>query len=195
MANFSINFGSNDELLNEVNETFKKLTLEDENKVQALPRILNNALKYEDEIKMLDNGVDLNGLNACFNAIRQQFVAISQSRAIIEKEYNEKYENLNTTYQENLNQLQAAIKKSEAESDEIKKVSAEAIKEKDAAIKDVEQLTKRAESAEKRAEEQAATIDRLTAEATANREKIDNYDELKKKLEKTNEDILSLIHI
>ena len=86
MANFSINFGSNDELLNEVNETFKKLTLEDENKVQALPRILNNALKYEDEIKMLDNGVDLNGLNACFNAIRQQFVAISQSRAIIKKE-------------------------------------------------------------------------------------------------------------
>lgn len=189
MANFSINFGTNDELLNEVNEKFKKLTLEDESKVQALPRILNNALKFEDEITMMDNGVDLNGLNACFNAIRQQFTALSQSRAIIEKEYNEKYENLNTTYQENLNQLQDTIKKKEIESDEIKKVSVEAIKERDTAIKDVEQLTKRAESAEKRAEEQAATIDRLNAEATANRKKIDNYDDLKKQLEEANETI------
>lgn len=189
MANFSINFGANDELLAEVNECFKKLTEENESKVQALPRILRNALKYQDEITMLDNGVDLKALNVCFDTVKQQFVTIAQSRSVMESEYREKYDALNKEYAENLNRLNENINKIEKECAEVKLLSNEAQKEKELALKEAEQFEKRAITAEKRAEEQSATIDRLNAEATVNQTKIDEYDDLKFALEEANKNI------
>lgn len=189
MANFSINFGTNDELLSEVNKCFKKLTEENESKVQALPRILRNALKYQDEITMLDNGVDLKALNVCFDAVKQQFVTIAQSRSVMESEYREKYDALNKEYAENLNRLNENINKIEKECAEVKLLSNEAQKEKELALKVAEQFEKRAITAEKRSEEQSATIDRLNAEATVNQAKIDEYDELKFALEEANKNI------
>ena len=158
----------------------------DGSNANALERILTNAASHLDDDTMRDNGVDLQALDACLNKVRQQFVTVAQARSTIEEEYRQKYEKLNSEYQDNLSRLQKGITQAELERDEAYKNEDAAIKEKEVAQTTTEQFEKRAITAEKRAEEQSATINRLNSEATVNKEKLEKYDVLldeKNKLE------------
>lgn len=185
-SNFAVIF-TNQEQKENVDRVFNELKLDsDGSNANALERILTNAASHLDDDTMRDNGVDLQALDACLNKVKQQFVTVAQSRAMIEEEYKEKYDKLNSEYQENLSRLQTSINQAEQERDEASKNEYAAIKEKEAAQTSTEQFEKRAVTAEKRAEEQSATIDRLNSEATLNKEKLEKYDVLlaeKNKLE------------
>lgn len=183
-SNFAVIF-TDQEQKDNVDRVFNSLKIEsDKNNADALERILTNAINHLDDDTMRDNGVDLQALDACLNKVRQQFVTVAQSRAMIEEEYKEKYDKLNSEYQENLSRLQTSINQAEQERDEARKNEDAAIKEKEAAQTSTEQFEKRAVTAEKRAEEQSATIDRLNSEATNNKGKLEKYDAL---LSKKNE--------
>lgn len=183
-SNFAVIF-TNQEQKENVDRVFNELKLDsDGSNANALERILTNAASHLDDDVMKDNGVDLQALDACLNKVRQQFVTVAQSRAMIEEEYKEKYDKLNSEYQENLSRLQTSINQAEQERDEARKNEDAAIKEKEAAQTSTEQFEKRAVTAEKRAEEQSATIDRLNSEATNNKGKLEKYDAL---LSKKNE--------
>lgn len=183
-SNFAVIF-TDQEQKDNVDRVFNSLKIEsDKNNADALERILTNAINHLDDDTMRDNGVDLQALDACLNKVRQQFVTVAQSRAMIEEEYKEKYDKLNSEYQENLSRLQTSINQAEQERDEARKNEDAAIKEKETAQTSTEQFEKRAVTAEKRAEEQSATIDRLNSEATNNKGKLEKYDAL---LSKKNE--------
>lgn len=183
-SNFAVIF-TNQEQKENVDRVFNELKLDsDGSNANALERILTNAASHLDDDTMRDNGVDLQALDACLNKVRQQFVTVAQARSTIEEEYRQKYEKLNSEYQDNLSRLQKGITQAELERDEAYKNEDAAIKEKEAAQVSTEQFEKRAVTAEKRAEEQSATIDRLNSEATSNKAKLEEYDVL---LNKKNE--------
>ncbi len=183
-SNFAVIF-TNQEQKENVDRVFNELKLDsDGSNANALERILTNAASHLDDDTMRDNGVDLQALDACLNKVKQQFVTVAQSRAMIEEEYKEKYDKLNSEYQENLSRLQTSINQAEQERDEARKNEDAAIKEKEASQTSTEQFEKRAVTAEKRAEEQSATIARLNSEATSNKAKLEEYDAL---LSKKNE--------
>lgn len=120
--NFAVIFTDPEQKEN-VDRVFKALKLEsDKNNADALERILTNAVSHLDDDAMRDNGVDLQALDACLNKVKQQFVTVAQSRATIEEEYKEKYEKLNSDYQENLSRLQTNINQTEMERDEARKM-------------------------------------------------------------------------
>lgn len=185
-SNFAVIF-TNQEQKENVDRVFNELKLDsDGSNANALERILTNAASHLDDDTMRDNGVDLQALDACLNKVRQQFVTVAQARSTIEEEYRQKYEKLNSEYQDNLSRLQKGITQAELERDEAYKNEDDAIKEKEVAQTTTEQFEKRAITAEKRAEEQSATINRLNSEATVNKEKLEKYDVLldeKNKLE------------
>ncbi len=185
-SNFAVIF-TNQEQKENVDRVFNELKLDsDGSNANALERILTNAASHLDDDTMRDNGVDLQALDACLNKVRQQFVTVAQARSTIEEEYRQKYEKLNSEYQDNLSRLQKGITQAELERDEAYKNEDAAIKEKEVAQTTTEQFEKRAITAEKRAEEQSATINRLNSEATVNKEKLEKYDVLldeKNKLE------------
>lgn len=177
-SNFAVIF-TDAEQKDNVDRAFNLLKNDnDKNNADTLERILTNAVSHLDDDVMKDNGVDLQALDACLNKVRQQFVTVAQARSTIEEEYKEKYDKLNSDYQDNLSRLQTSINQAELERDNAFKVREEALKEKEAAQVSTEQFEKRAITAEKRAEEQSATIDRLNSEATANKEKLEKYDAL-----------------
>ena len=175
-SNFAVIF-TNQEQKENVDRVFNELKLDsDGSNANALERILTNAASHLDDDTMRDNGVDLQALDACLNKVRQQFVTVAQARSTIEEEYRQKYEKLNSEYQDNLSRLQKGITQAELERDEAYKNEDAAIKEKEVAQTTTEQFEKRAITAEKRAEEQSATINRLNSEATVNKEKLEKYD-------------------
>lgn len=177
-SNFAVIFTDAEQKEN-VDRAFNLLKKEgDGNNANTLERILTSAVGHLDDDTMVDNGVDLQALDACLQKVRQQFVTVAQSRAMIEEEYKEKYDKLNLEYQDNLSRLQKGITQAELERDVANKDREEALKEKEAAQTSTEQFEKRAITAEKRAEEQSATIDRLNSEATINKEKLEKYDAL-----------------
>ena len=198
-VNFAVACNGKEEIVKKGNELLDKIQKrtviqEDGTVVQqdvmkrceALDTIFDIASSNLERVALKHEGVDVEALDAAFDAIRSQFTSVSkgreqirldcESKIAVEKESASKQAK---TLQEKIDTLTAARDEAKQTAEITTKAAAEAEKDRLAA-------EKQAETANKLAEEKTRTVDTLSAQLTESKAKADEYDAIKAEREKRN---------